>query len=118
MAEFRNTVPLLFFIIMAFLIMFLILIYPQERAEILGEDIGITVEIRDQQFVPEIVTIRIGGTVSWVNMDSVKHRVVGLGFNSGVLNPGDSFSYKFTEAGIYAYSSEFYPAARGQIIVK
>ena len=76
------------------------------------------VEIRDQNFVPETVTIRVGGTVSWANMGSVKHRVVGLGFNSGVLNPGDSFSYKFTDAGIYVYSSEFYPAMRGEVIVK
>ena len=118
MAEFRYVVPLLFFMILGFLVFFLVLVYPSERAEIFEDSGGVVIEIIDQKFVPDKITISVGTTVSWRNKDNVKHKITGLGFGSSVLDPGAGYSYTFKEVGVYGYSCEFYPSMYGQVIVK
>ena len=58
-------------------------------------------------FSPDVVHVVIGvnNTVMWTNDDSAVHTVTsttGL-FNSGYLNPGESWTYTFTEDGTYHY---------------
>jgi len=60
--------------------------------------------IMHYSFVPNIITISKGTTLTWVNMDSVVHTVEsGIHdqstelFDSGPLDQGQSFSYTFTE---------------------
>lgn len=67
--------------------------------------------IESTGFVPDPVTILAGDTVTWVNNDTSPHTVTGATpdgrqvFNSGVIAPGDTFTYPFTEPGTYAYAS-------------
>ena len=47
----------------------------------------------------------MGGTVTWSNDGQVTHTVMvnGGSFNSGDLNPGQSFSHTFTQSGTFSY---------------
>ncbi len=70
----------------------------------------VTVIIKNRAFDPTNIKISQGTTVTWKNEDPVTHRVVHLPtvtqaelFNSGILSPGESYSYWFSETGRYEY---------------
>jgi plastocyanin len=62
----------------------------------------------DNFFAPSSITIQAGGTVTWSNDGQVTHTVTANNgsFNSGDLNPGQSFSHKFTQPGTFPYYCE------------
>ncbi|MCG3125474.1 MAG: Plastocyanin [Phycisphaerae bacterium] len=69
-------------------------------------------------FVPKEVTIKKGGTVHWRNQDPAAHTVTsgnpgdadaGATFDSGEIQPGDSFPLTFDSAGEYTYFCELHP---------
>ena len=65
-----------------------------------------TVKIVNFMFQPMAVTIKAGGTVRWVQVDSVGHSVqsdTGAWPTSAVLMPGQTFSHTFPRAGTYSY---------------
>lgn len=112
----------IFLCLIAFLIIYLIMIPSAERAKILaGEDADISdivITIRDDSFSPGEVEIYSGQIVLWRNRGNQKHRISGIEFQSSVLNPGESYSHRFIERGTYVYGCEFNPGMRGTIIVK
>jgi len=66
---------------------------------------------KNNRFSPDSLTIKVGTTVTWINEDSYVHTVTsgasptdrsGL-FDSGNLNGGESFSFKFDKAGTFDY---------------
>lgn len=78
-----------------------------------------TVNIQNMAFSPATVHIPGGTTVMWINNDKVDHEVVSDNgvYDSGVLSPGESFNYTFTQAGDYPYHCSIHPSMRGIIIV-
>jgi plastocyanin len=60
-------------------------------------------------FSPAVISVPAGTTVTWTMnpADPFAHTVTsttpGYGFDSGTLNPGDTFSYTFVEPGTYDY---------------
>lgn len=64
----------------------------------------------DFKFVPQTVTISPGETVTWTNNGQSPHTVTGGGFNSGNLNPGQTFSHTFSSAGTFAYHCQYHQA--------
>lgn len=78
-----------------------------------------TVTIQNMAFSPATVHIPGGTTVMWVNNDKVEHEVVSDNgaFDSGVLSPGASFNYTFTQAGDYPYHCSIHPSMTGIIVV-
>lgn len=78
----------------------------------------VDVEIRDYSFNPGSVTIAVGDTVTWTNMDSAVHVINGGLFRSQALAQGESYSYTFTNAGTYNYICSVHPyQTTGQIVV-
>jgi len=76
------------------------------------------VNIRNFDFEPASVTIAVGDTVRWTNMDSAVHTIDGGRFRSEALRQGDSYSYTFSEAGTYYYMCTVHPyRVTGQVIV-
>ncbi len=79
------------------------------------------VDISNFAFNPPTIEIAVGDTVTWTNNDSAAHTATqqpsGSGFQSGALQPGDSFSFTFDTAGTYDYFCEFHPGMTGQVIV-
>jgi amicyanin len=79
-----------------------------------------TVRIAQYAFAPASITVHVGDTVTWVNQDAVAHTVTsrsgGL-LNSPMLSQGQSYSYRFTNAGTYYYYCAVHPNMLGTVTV-
>ena len=75
--------------------------------------------IQDFYFSPAPITVEPGTTVTWVNQGQAPHTVTHTGgaFDSGTLQPGESYSYTFNQAGTYAYYCQIHPDMTGTIVV-
>lgn len=81
------------------------------------------INIRGFAFSPYILYVKRGDTVLWKNLDQVRHTITSdngpeLVLNSPTLNNLESYNFTFKKAGTYHYQSNFYPYAKGQIIVE
>ena len=78
-----------------------------------------TVRINNFKFIPDTVTIKRGGTVTWVQEDSVPHTISIKDLTeSPALSKGDTWSYTFDKTGNYNYICSIHPSMTGRIIVK
>jgi plastocyanin len=78
-----------------------------------------TVYIQDFYFSPASINVEPGTTVTWVNQGQAPHTATHTGgtFDSGTLQPGQSYSYTFNRAGTYAYYCQIHPNMTGTIVV-
>ncbi|MDH3422952.1 MAG: carboxypeptidase regulatory-like domain-containing protein [Gemmatimonadota bacterium] len=76
---------------------------------------------RDTTFVPSVVFLRAGGSVSFPNDDPFQHNVYSYSsigtFDLGRQNPGSSASKTFAEPGILEVFCEVHDFMRGTIVV-
>ena len=75
------------------------------------------VGISDFQFDQASLTVAPGTTVVWTNGGVAPHTVTGDFGDSGILDPGATFEFTFTEAGTFAYVCAIHPEMKGEIIV-
>jgi len=72
-------------------------------------------------FSPPTITVVIGvnNTVEWVNNDTAPHTVTATdrSFDSGNMNPADTWTYTFTQSGTYTYTCSYHPWMKGTVIV-
>jgi predicted secreted protein with PEFG-CTERM motif len=82
-------------------------------------------EANDKCFIPHEVTVDAGGEVTWTNGGTEPTTVTsgtatagpdGL-FDSGLLAPGSSFSFKFETPGVFHYFSMIHPWMNGMVTV-
>jgi plastocyanin len=79
----------------------------------------------DLCYDPNSLIIFTGGEVIWRNDDSSSHTVTSGNiiegpdeiFDSGLIKPGMTFSFKFEEAGVYDYFCIIHPWANASVIV-
>ncbi|MCI0636169.1 MAG: cupredoxin domain-containing protein [Actinobacteria bacterium] len=76
------------------------------------------VRIIDNGFRPRTVTIDRGTAVRWVNTGNRDHTTTGPGWDSGALDPGDTFRRRFNRRGTFAYRCTIHATMRGTIIVE
>ncbi len=84
-----------------------------------------TVVIRGYQYLPGNINVPVGGTVIWINQDSVPHTVTSplpgqvttTGAFDGVLQPGQSYSFTFNLPGRIDYYCRYHPYMRGSVTV-
>ncbi len=71
-------------------------------------------------FSPASVTVQTGDTISWTNSSSAPegHDVSGSGFDSGVLQQGQSYSHTFATAGTFSYICSIHPSMKGTVTVE
>ena|SRR5579859_3354749 len=77
--------------------------------------------ITSYRFDPGVITVAVGTTVTWTNLDDVPHTVTSTDKHfksSGALDKGDAFSYTFTAPGIYPYYCTVHPFMTGKVIVQ
>ena len=81
-------------------------------------------EEADRCYIPSVIAIDFGNQVTWVNEDSAFHTVTSgfYGesselFDSGHLDPYESFTFDFDEKGTYDYFCTLHPWMKGQVIV-
>ena len=80
------------------------------------------ISIYGQLFIPRTLTVAQSTTIVWKNFDSVPRSVLSdigapTGFNSGQIEPGESFAYTFTQPGQYPYHTGSPKIDHGVIIV-
>jgi len=78
-----------------------------------------SVTIHNFAFGPQVVTVKAGTTVHWANHDTEAHTVTSDtgAFNSPVLQPGASYSHKFTKPGTYSYHCSIHPFMTAKVVV-
>ncbi len=85
------------------------------------------VSLQNLAFIPNTITVPVGTTVMWMNDETspIPHTVTsgtpnapsGM-FDSGPLNPGQSFQFTFTTPGTFAYFCRIHGAAMtGTVVV-
>lgn len=77
-----------------------------------------SVIIQNFSFNPPDLTVKPGTTVIWTNNDSASHTIKSAGFNSGTLSKGQTFEFKFENAGSYDYACGIHPTMKGRITVE
>jgi len=82
------------------------------------------VKIVDFAFQPGVIIIPPGTTVTWTNDGKQPHSTTSAGFentpvkwDSGILKPGQSYSFTFNTPGTYTYFCVPHPIMRGEVIV-
>ena len=77
------------------------------------------VSIKNFAFNPPNTTVSAGTTVTWVNNDQVPHTATANdgAFDSGTLQPGQSYSFKFDKPGTYAYHCNIHPDMSATVTV-
>ena len=75
--------------------------------------------IEDDYFEPTDAVVDPGTTLMWVNRSQEQHTVTADDgqFDSGVLNPGDSFLTTVEGSGTLTYHCELHPEMTGSITV-
>lgn len=79
-----------------------------------------SIVIKDFSFAPASLTVHVGTTVTWRNLDPEVHTVVsdtGL-FRAGALDQNDTFTYRFDAPGTYRYLCGVHPKMVGTIVVE
>ena len=79
-------------------------------------------------YTPEVISVAVGTTVTWINNDSVFHTITsgtsngtvatpdGV-FDSGEVQPGETYERTFDESGTFDYHCTPHPWMKGQVEV-
>ncbi|HXW03788.1 MAG TPA: cupredoxin family copper-binding protein [Vicinamibacterales bacterium] len=72
------------------------------------------------RFSPATLDVAVGDTVTWVNQDVVPHTATSTtgGFDSGRIDPEQSWTYTVAKAGELAYVCTYHPTMKGTLRVK
>ncbi len=86
-----------------------------------GDEVEVVriVDGTDEGFQESNLTIDAGTTVRWRNMDSQPHTSTADDgeWDSGNLDPGDTFEFTFDEPGEYPYHCQYHGPQTGSITV-
>ena len=79
-----------------------------------------SVQIKDFEFAPSKVTIKVGGTVTWTNEGASVHTVTADdgSFDSGQLQKGKTFSQTFDSTGTFSYHCSIHSSMKAQVVVE
>jgi plastocyanin len=79
-----------------------------------------TVTIDSTKFSPEVLAVRAGDTVVWVNKDLIPHTATSKagGFDSLVIATGKSWEYKTSKKGDFPYVCTFHPTMKARLRVR
>jgi hypothetical protein len=75
----------------------------------------------DNLFQPASITVPAGATVTWINRGQIIHTATADNgsFDSGIVNPGGSYSARFSQPGTISYKCIIHPdTMRGTIVVQ
>lgn len=79
-----------------------------------------SVRIANLAYDPPAITIPAGSTVTWRNDDGTPHTVTALAgsFDSGIFDPGATFSWTFPQPGAFAYQCLLHSTMQGSVVVE
>jgi plastocyanin len=76
--------------------------------------------MRNIKFVPARTVVRLGQTVRWTNDDQTTHTVASsaLRIASEGIGPGETYAYRPTRRGRFAYFCTIHAGQSGVLIVR
>lgn len=80
-----------------------------------------SVNIENFRYNPQEITINVGETIKWTNLDAAKHTITSSNdgpLNSALLSQEESYSYTFESKGEFEYYCIPHPYMEGKIIVE
>jgi len=99
-----------------------------EHAQPVRAQMAVEIDMVNNQFGPHDATVAAGGTVYWVNAEDPalgedgEHDIVdgssGDQLSPSLLMPGDTFSFEFDTAGVFAYLCDIHQNMDGTITVQ
>jgi plastocyanin len=83
----------------------------------------VAIEVVDIDYDPQATTVQKGATVKWTNTGKLPHTVTkedgpGPDFDSGTLQPGDTYEETFTTPGEIAYHCTIHSGQDGALTVE
>jgi plastocyanin len=76
------------------------------------------VRMRSASFGPRELSVQVGDTVVWHNVDIVKHNAVRRElFDTGELAPGEKYAWVPSDTGTYRYQCTIHQRMRGRLTV-
>jgi plastocyanin len=81
---------------------------------------AVAVTIKNFDFHPMAITVPVGATVTWTNLDGEPHTVTSMdgAFRSQALDENDRFGVKFAKRGVYKYLCAIHPRMVATVTVK
>jgi plastocyanin len=76
------------------------------------------VKIVSFRFRPGTLTISRGDVVRWTNHADIAHTTTSSTWDSGRLEPGESFRKRFRHRGTFSYHCSIHPQMTGRIVVR
>jgi len=76
--------------------------------------------MQNNAFVPAFTTIKVGGSIRWVNQDNVGHTATptGGGFqDTGFISAHQTATRYFSNVGRFAYYCTVHPQMRAEVTV-
>ena len=97
----------------------LLVAFPAARAQDTAAVAEATVTIDNFAFTPEVLTIKPGTRVTFVNHDDIPHSVVAVdkAFRSRAFDTDGTFQFTFQNAGDFAYFCGLHPHMKGKVVV-
>ncbi len=77
-----------------------------------------SVTIKNFSFTPDVLTVKQGTKVTWINQDTATHTIQSGSFHSSDLNQGGTFAFTFDTKGSFDYSCGIHPSMTGKIVVE
>ncbi|MEO8542040.1 MAG: cupredoxin family copper-binding protein [Burkholderiaceae bacterium] len=78
-----------------------------------------TVTIEATSYSPQVLSVKRGDTVVWINKDPFPHTVTSAGaFDSKNIPAGGTWKYKALKVGNHAYTCTFHPNMKGRLIIE
>ncbi|HEU4709550.1 MAG TPA: cupredoxin family copper-binding protein [Methylophilaceae bacterium] len=79
-----------------------------------------TVVIEAMQFTPQVLEVKQGDTVIWVNKDAFPHNATAINgsFRSGDIAPDGSWKFRADKKGGFPYRCTLHPTMKGSLLVK
>ena len=107
-------------LVAAALVSCLFLLQPGNGAGALAASATHTIVIADMKFVPEMLTVKAGDTVVWVNKDFFPHTATAQdrSFDSRDLAANKSWNYIATKKGTFSYVCTLHPTMKAILVVK
>ena len=81
--------------------------------------VAVSTEASIQDFSHQDLTVAVGTTIVWTNQDGVSHTTTADQgqWDSGRLREGQTFSFTFTEAGVFSYLCTIHPSMTAEVTV-
>jgi len=80
----------------------------------------VTVAIRNYDFVPKSLTVKVGTRVTWTNRDVTAHTATAdhSGFDTGTIAPKASRTVDFSHSGTFTYHCAFHAFMTARVTVR